>query len=142
MEHPARGGWHRVCGGRCWWALVSQHHAVCPAGHCWPPSRAGHQHRGCSEGLGLALTLRGVLALAERVRLQHVLAAGTPGGEQTGLWGGVCPALWDPSVAEQPGRRGTGRAGGQAGRVAVGVGWQMKLQGWQLCFPCSVIPLQ
>lgn len=42
-----------------------------------------------------------------------------------GLWGGIGPELWDPSVAEQPGRRGgwggPGGAGGLAGRVAVGI---------------------
>lgn len=64
---------------------------------CHPPSwpllapRQSWLGGGSSEGLGLELTLCGVLALAEWVRLQHVLAAGTPGGGQRGLWGGICP---------------------------------------------------
>ena len=102
-----------VCGGRCWhnwWALVSERHAARPLRHCWPPGRAGCLHWGSLTGLGLALTLCSVLALAERVRLQHVLAAGTPVGEQTGLWDGTRPGLWDPSMAEHPGKKR--RAGG------------------------------
>lgn len=58
-------------------------------GHSWLPPP------------GLVLTLCRVLALAERVSIQHVLAAGTPVGEQKGLW--------DPSVAmPQEGTPGVG----------------------------------
>lgn len=76
-------------------------------GHSWLPSP------------GLALTLCRVLALAERVSLQHVLAAGTPVGEQRELWLSH-RRLWDFSVAMQPGREtrkgwGTGRQSGSRG---------------------------
>lgn len=80
------------------------------------PGRAGCRPWSSLLGLELVLTLCGVLALAARVRLQHVLAAGTSVGEQTGLWGRTCPGLWDTSVAVQPGgEKGDQRAGGLAG---------------------------
>lgn len=58
---------------------------------------------------GLVLTLCRVLALAERVSFQHVLAAGTPAGEQRGLWL-THPRLRDASVA-MPQEGGSGKDG-------------------------------
>lgn len=66
----------------------------------------------------LALTLCRVLALAERVSFQHVLAAGTPVGEQRGLW---CPTpgcgipLWQCLKKGDKERVEAGRQSGSRG---------------------------